>query len=300
MSFLKPEIQFFSSDFSKENEVFSILIPSWNNLEMLKCCVSSIQNNSTYKHQIIVHINEGSDGSLDWVRTQNLDYTFSNQNAGVCYSVNAMARLARTDLLLYLNDDMYVCKGWDGPLKAEADSRPDHFWYLSGTMIEPLASKNLCVLSPHNFGRNPSEFMQKELDDFASRISKPDWFGSCWPPSLVHKSLFEKVGGYSEEFSPGMYSDPDFGMKLWMEGVRHFKGLGNSFVYHFQSRSTGRVKRNNGRLQFARKWKITSSFFYKEMLKMGQKFDPAQKLTDEFSISFLLARLKAIWISIKN
>ncbi len=30
----------------------------------------------------------------------------------------------------------------------------------------------------------------------------------------------------SEEFSPGMYSDPDLSMKLWQEGVRYFKGIG--------------------------------------------------------------------------
>lgn len=300
MSFPKPDIQFFPASSSLESPVFSILIPSWNNLEMLKCCIYSIRDNSAFSHQIIVHVNEGTDGSLEWVRSENLDYTFSSSNSGVCYSVNAMAKLAKSELLLYLNDDMYVCKNWDKPLKDEADSRPDHLWYLSGTMIEPTASSNPCVLSPHNFGRHPGEFLKTELDDFATRASKSDWFGSCWPPSLVHKLLFDKVGGYSEEFSPGMYSDPDFGMKLWKEGVRHFKGLGNSLVYHFQSRSTGRVKKNNGRLQFARKWGITSSFFYKEMLQMGRKFDSAKSLSLKYSLQFWMVRLKAIWISLKN
>lgn len=267
---------------------------------MLQCCVQSINENSAFPHQIIIHLNEGTDGSLDWVKAENLDYTFSAQNAGVCYAVNAMAKLATTDYLLYLNDDMYVCKNWDIPLKEEAESRPDHLWYLSGTMIEPLPSSNKCVLAPHNFGRNPKEFLKKELDAFAAGASKNDWFGSCWPPSLVHKKLFEKVGGYSPEFSPGMYSDPDFGMKLWMEGVRHFKGLGNSLVYHFQSRSTGRVKKNNGRAQFARKWKITSSFFYRHVLKMGDNFNPQIALNWPISFSFFAAKVKALWLKIKN
>ena len=34
--------------------MFSILIPTWNNLELLKLCVHSIRENSGYSHQIIV------------------------------------------------------------------------------------------------------------------------------------------------------------------------------------------------------------------------------------------------------
>ena len=58
-------------------EIFSILIPTWNNLPFLKICVDSIRKNSTYRHQIIVHVNDGSDGTLEWVRQQGLDYTHS-------------------------------------------------------------------------------------------------------------------------------------------------------------------------------------------------------------------------------
>ena len=36
----------------------------------------------------------------------------------------------------------------------------------------------------------------------------------------------EKVGGWSEEFSPTGGDDTDFLMKLWFENVRIFKGLG--------------------------------------------------------------------------
>jgi glycosyltransferase involved in cell wall biosynthesis len=46
--------------------VFSILIPSWNNLDYLKYAIASIRKNSRFKHQIIVHINEGKDGTEEW------------------------------------------------------------------------------------------------------------------------------------------------------------------------------------------------------------------------------------------
>lgn len=69
-----------------DQKLFSILIPSWNNLAFLKLCVESIRKNSTYQHEILIHINEGTDGTLDWVKQQGLNYTHSEKNIGVCYA----------------------------------------------------------------------------------------------------------------------------------------------------------------------------------------------------------------------
>ena len=38
--------------------MFSILIPTFNNIDYLKLCIESIRKNSKFNHQIIVHINE--------------------------------------------------------------------------------------------------------------------------------------------------------------------------------------------------------------------------------------------------
>ena len=48
--------------------MFSIVIPTFNNLNYLKICFNSLKKNSTYKHEIILHVNEGSDGTLDFVK----------------------------------------------------------------------------------------------------------------------------------------------------------------------------------------------------------------------------------------
>ena len=35
-----------------------------------------------------------------------------------------------------------------------------------------------------------------------------------WAPHLIHRDLWNKIKGFSEEFNPGDGSDPDFCMKL--------------------------------------------------------------------------------------
>lgn len=107
-------------------ELFSILIPTWNNLPFLKICVDSIRKNSTYRHQIIVHVNDGSDGTLEWVRQQGLDYTHSQTNVGVCLAMNMMRSKVKTDYMLFINDDMYALPEWDKALYDEIKSLPDN------------------------------------------------------------------------------------------------------------------------------------------------------------------------------
>jgi GT2 family glycosyltransferase len=296
-AFPKPNITFNPTSESITDAKFSIVIPSWNNLAMLQLCLAAIEKNSTYKHQIIIHVNEGSDGTLEWVKTQQLTYTFSAQNAGVCYAINAMATLATTGFILFLNDDMYVCPNWDKVLWNEVKLQSNKLWYFSGTMIEPKFSGNKCAIAPFDFGNSLANFKEKELLTFTAKLKHNDWFGASWPPCLVPIDTFKQVNGYSEEFSPGMYSDPDFSMKLWQIGVRNFKGLGNSLVYHFQSKSTGRVQKNDGRKQFAAKWKLPSSYFYKHVLLLGEKFENNSTLKLYKDIYYLSAKLRAWWIA---
>ena len=55
----------------------SILIPSYNNLKYLKFTIDSILKNSNFKHQILIHINDGSDLSLEYIKKKNIEFTHS-------------------------------------------------------------------------------------------------------------------------------------------------------------------------------------------------------------------------------
>jgi glycosyltransferase involved in cell wall biosynthesis len=250
---------------------FTVVIPTWNNLPLLQLCLGAIRRHSAFPHQVVLHVNDGRDGTLDWVRSQGLDHTWSRENAGICLPVNAAASLARTDWVVYMNDDMVPCPGWDAALW-EAAGRVGHTrCFLSSTMLEPKG-RNPAALPPQDFGRDATSFREADLLAALPRLHRPDWSGASWPPSLVHRSLWQLVGGYSAEFSPGAYSDPDFAMKLWRAGVRDFRGVGRSIVYHFRQQTLRRLVANDGRRQFARKWGMTARFFYEQVLRMGREY----------------------------
>ena len=264
------------NDATAKNPLFSILIPTWNNLAFLQLCLKSIAQNSTFEHQILIHINDGSDGTLEWVKQQNIEYTHSKQNIGICWSLNLLRTKVKTEYIVYMNDDMYVCPEWDKVLWDEVSNVPDKLWFFSSTLIQPFPCGNKGVIAPANFGEDTESFMEEKLLKEYKTLPHHDWFGATPPPNIVHRDIWDLVGGYSIEFSPGMYSDPDFSAKLWMAGVRLFKGVSNSRVYHFEARSTTRVKKNKGHIQFLHKWGITSGSFRKDMMKKGEIFDEKQ------------------------
>lgn len=253
--------------------IFSILIPTWNNLPYIQNCIESIRKNSTLQHQIIVLINEGNDGTLAWVRDQDdLDYVYSPTNLGICFGLNACRSLVNTDYVVYLNDDMYVLPNWDGVLHQEALNIGHQDFIISGTAIEPFDTGNDCVVVK-DYGDSLETFQEEQLLTEFKGLHMADWLGSTWPPIVMPVGLWDLVGGMSIEFSPGMYSDPDLSMKLWQAGVRYFKGVGESKVYHFGSKSTHRIKRNVGRKTFLLKWGVSSKHFTTKILRRGQPFD---------------------------
>ena len=206
--------------------MFSIIIPSWNNLALLQLCIRSIRQNSAFAHQIIVHVNDGSDGSLAWVKENGIEHTSSPENIGICLAVNEAAMHASMDYILYLNDDMYCCPGWDTALANKLKNIDTDLFMLSGTMIEPKNTNNPCVIVG-DYGTDAHNFDEDRLLADLPQLHKTDWWGATWPPTLVSRNWWFRVGGYSSEFSPGMSSDNDFSMKLWHAGCRIFYGVGD-------------------------------------------------------------------------
>ena len=282
--------------------MFSIIIPTLNNIDYLKLCISSIKKNSMYDHEIIVHVNLGNDGTVDFLKKENLKYTFTNYNAGICEGVNKASKLAQNNYILYAHDDFYFCPDWDLIFKKELDLLDTELFYLSGTMIQNGQVNLDCG---HNF-KNFNE--QKLLDNYKD-INFHDFQGSTWAPHLIHKNTWNKVSGFSEEYFPGTGSDPDLNKKLWDIGVRIFKGLQHCKVYHFGSIVTRQKEKkfniitetgNKGSKIFILKWGFSIKFFKKHYLRSDSIYNgPLKEPNKNFYYLFDLLKCKIYFFYLK-
>lgn len=257
--------------------MFSILIPTLNNLNYLKICINSIIKNSILKNEIIVHVSENKDYTTDYLDSNNIKYSFTEYNSGICEGLNKAKKISSKNYVLYAHDDFYFCPEWDLILKKEIENIGHNDFYLSGTMMHEGQIK--C-----NYGNSYSNFNEKEFLDNYKKYNHFDFQGSTWAPSVVHRDLWDRVGGLSEEFFPGSGSDPDFNLKLWNTGVRIFKGINSFKVYHFgskvlrnyENKNMYKLKRGHGSKSgkiFLLKWGFSIKFFKKHYLRSDQKFD---------------------------
>ena len=256
--------------------MFSILIPTFNNLDYLKLCIESIKKNSKFEHQIIIHVNEGSDGTLEFVKNSNHEFTYSENNIGMPKALNRSAKLSKFNYILISHDDFYYCPNWDVSLLEELKLINHNNFYLSGTMVGEGQVE-------FDAGKTIEDFNENKLLKNLKKIQTYNFQGTTKCPGLIHKKIWEKVGGWSEEFSPTGGDDTDFALKLWNSDVRIFKGIGKCSAYHFGSITTRKKPKSlftylgsRANKIFVKKWGMSINFFENHYLKSG--YDKNKKM----------------------
>ena len=287
--------------------MFSILIPTLNNLNYLKICIGSLKKNSFFNHQILVHINVGSDDTKKFLNSENIEYTYSEENLGLCKAVNIVSKKSKYNYIVYSHDDFYFCPNWDKKIFEEIKNIGHKKFYFSSTQVNTFGLQSLNCGLEHNIFDEKKLLMNFNKENFA------DLQGSTWAPHIVHKEFWNKVKGFSEEFFPGAGSDPDFNLKLWNEGIRIFKMVGNSKVYHFESK-TLRDQKNYKYFEmhdigsksskiFLKKWGISIKFFKKYYLKANSIYkteliNPNKDL--KYFFELLICKIKFLYLKITD
>ena len=197
---------------------------------------------------------------------------------------------------------MYFCPEWDIHLINEINKIGHDKFYLSAVLIGYLEHIRF------NCGDTINEFNEDKLLKNYKKKNFYDYQGSHYAPHLVSKKIWDKVGGFSEEFYPGVASDPDFNMKLWKEGVRIFKGINNFKVYHFVSTVIKRINvptKNEPNIKskahkiFLLKWGVSIKFFKKFYLNTNSEYlgplkDPKKNI--KFIFNYFLCKIKYLYV----
>ena len=249
---------------------FSIVIPTWKNLEYLDLCYDGIIANSAMRHEIIVFFNEYDADCGRWTEGKNLLFDKSHDNLGVCGAVNKAVKLATTDYVCYLNDDMYALPGWDTALEQYLGIAEK--LCLSGTAVE-AGDATACYIGGQDYGRTPAEFQKERILKEYARLKRPYNMVSTWTPMLISKRDWDAVGGFDENYFPGNGSDPDFAMKMYQHGCRHFIGVGSSLVYHFSRRTIARFDGGDvmdPKAYFEKKWGMTWKKFLSKVIRRDE------------------------------
>ncbi len=213
----------------------SIIILSYNTLELTRMCIESIRRyTSDEPYEIIVVDNASADGSVKWLKKQqDVRCIFNEENVGFPKGCNQGMTIAQGSEILLLNSDVVVTARWLTQLKRALYSRPEV------GVVGCVTNKafNLQQISV------PYEITDmKAMQKFASVYNHTDshkWerrltlIGFCY---LFKREIYDKLGGLDEQFSPGNYEDDDYTLRIWQNGYEAIL-CRDTFVHHFGSSS---------------------------------------------------------------
>jgi len=109
----------------KNNCDISVITPSYNMLPYLKRCAASVADQEGGKFEHIVIDGGSADGSREWLTEQHHIRGISEKDNGMYDAVNKGLKLAKGNILAYLNCDEQYLPGTLGYVKDYFEKNPD-------------------------------------------------------------------------------------------------------------------------------------------------------------------------------
>ncbi len=249
----------------------SIIVLNWNGKELLAEGLPSVLEAVRYDgrpHEILVVDNGSTDGSTVFVRENfpSVKILKLAQNLGFAAGNNAGVRAASNDVVVLLNNDMVVERGFLGPLLDGFG--PSTFAVSSQIFLQNRqARREETGLTSAVFRRGMVDFEHRPLDDRG--LSRP-YYPTFWAgggSSAFHRERFLELGGFNELFTPAYVEDTDLSYQAWKSGWEVLFAP-RSVVYHRHRASSNRRFKSRElqclimRNQFIFVWKNLRSFRY--------------------------------------
>lgn len=102
----------------------SIIIVTWNGLELLRQCLPSVVATDYSDFEIIVSDNASTDGSKEWIESSfpSVRVIRHPENYAFCRGNNEAIKIASGDYIVLLNNDVEVPSNWLTPLIRQMES----------------------------------------------------------------------------------------------------------------------------------------------------------------------------------
>ncbi len=218
--------------------IVSIIIPVYGQLDYtLRCLASISKNTSTTPFEIIVVDDCSQDNSAKTFQgIDGIRLIVNKDNQGFIRSCNVGAKAAIGKYLHFLNNDTVVSAGWLDEL-VRTFSEFNGTGLVGSQLVYPsgkLQEAGSIIWqdgSAWNFGRN----QDPELPVF-NYAREVDYCSGA--SIMLPKNLFEKLGGFDEQYMPAYCEDSDLALKVRENGYRViYQPL--SKVFHFEGVTCG-------------------------------------------------------------
>jgi GT2 family glycosyltransferase len=216
--------------------MFSIVIPTFNKLDLLKRCLTTIVPQTGDTFEIIIVDNGSTEKYVPDNAEKNTTLIRLPQNQGFSAAVNRGIKESQGEFIAVLNNDTELAPGWAQAVLKAFGQNPDIYFVTS--KIKNLKNRDLLdsvgdvLLSSgkvYKTGNNEKDSGQYDVPRHV--------FGASGCASIFRREFFDKAGYFDEDFFAYL-EDIDLSFRATLFG---FKGLyvPEAVVYHAGSATTG-------------------------------------------------------------
>ena len=241
----------------------SVVVLTHDNLAFSRMCLASVLENTEYpNYELIVVDNASSDGTVEELKRlagsiSNIKVILNDHNAGFGPGNNQGLAAATGEILILLNNDTVVPRGWLTRLARHLD---DASIGLIGPATNRSCNEAQIDIPYQTYGefqavaRSQGERYERER----LPIRMPMMFCVAF-----RRDTYERLGPLDERYEVGMFEDEDYALRAKAAGF-HVAWTPEVYVHHAYHASIGKllptgdymrlVKLNQGR--FEEKWGI--------------------------------------------
>jgi len=246
-------------------------IPSKSNLRYLKTCISSIRKNAYRNdHEIIVFVDEDTDGTCEWLKENadkyDIDYyinfNLGDKLFGIGKAYDYCIEKSTTDIFMIFHADMMLGKNADLNAYKQLKSKS----VVCSTRIEPPLHPNGGEKILLDFGMWPEEFKEEEFDVYVNEhLEDTKITEGIFAPWMMYKNDFLEILGGHDPVMHSCREDSDLFNRMLLAGFDFIQPW-NSLVYHLTGRGAGsfdgdperhekwKKDMNDSTLEFIQKW----------------------------------------------
>lgn len=249
----------------------SVIVVTYNNLELTKVCLRSLELHSDYANlEVILVDNASSDGTPDYLLAwaaagRNRRLILNPDNRGFAAANNQGLAAAGGDYLVLLNNDTHVTPGWIATLVA-------HLQRTKGLGMVGPVTNNIGNEARISISYDDMDGMLHAAADYTARH-----VGQLTPLRtaaffcvMMPRAVYERVGPLDEAFGIGFFEDDDYCRRVQQAGWT-IACADDVFVHHHLSASFNKLKQDQRRALFEQnkaiyeaKWGVWSPHRYRE------------------------------------
>jgi GT2 family glycosyltransferase len=217
----------------------SVIIVTWNGRGWLERSLPSVLALDPPAAEVIVVDNGSTDGTAAYLRDvfPSVRVVALDRNLGFAGGNNAGARDAASPYLVFLNNDVEVDRAWLRELVAPAEA--DGSVGLVTSRIVYMDRPETIDSAGDGYLRCGGAFKRAHGRSIGATSAPEEVFGACGAACLVRRDLFERLGGFDEDFFM-VYEDVDLSYRARLLGMRCVYAP-RALVRHAGSGSIGHV-----------------------------------------------------------